>query len=74
MEMLSFGTLELRKVANKVLIDGPREQLWVLKKHLELCGLHPNERRDPSTDAARLEVQPGPDAKRVQDLVDEWTL
>jgi hypothetical protein len=36
MEAMQFGTLQLQRVGDRVLIEGPKEYLSALKKYLEL--------------------------------------
>jgi hypothetical protein len=73
MATMSFGTLRLTTLGNRVLIDGPRHHLSALKKHLELCDLHPAVRRDPEKETLSLEIRPVDNPERVQTLLDEWT-
>jgi hypothetical protein len=73
LDNMSFGTLRLTTLGNRVLIDGPRHHLSALKKHLELCDLRPAVRREPEHVSLSLEIRPVENAERVRAILEEWT-
>jgi hypothetical protein len=73
LDNMSFGTLRLTTLGNRVLIDGPSHHLSALKKHLELCDLHPAVHHDLENESLALELRPMDNVERVRAILDEWT-